>query len=438
MGTSIRLIKSNLIDASWPEGYLSFEKAKIISNSRLSAAAIERRLDKFILLKPFTGRKWRPLYVDRFLEDGEEGSRKVSSKTIADVVESLIGAGWKMGSCQTSLLIAKIFLPELDLPSLEVGRARLFDLAPAGVPLPLDFNNLETLIGYCFQRKSLAIQAMSHRSYQTAVISYERLEFLGDSILEHIIVTELTKYADQISCSLMHLFKTVLVNGDYLGFIALEWNITQTRIDLKENERTRVDEKLESTFSLPLWRFMRHHSPEIGTIQCEVERRYRSLRLEILNAIDSGPDYPWTLLASLKPNKFYSDIIESLLAAVWIDSGSLDVCKQLLKRMGVLRYLERLVHGQVHALHPREELGILANGKEVKYDVHTQKLDDGTDGWSCKIHVGESFAFEETWGMSNDEVRTKGAEHAVGLLRFAEGRSGEPVSYGERITRIRS
>jgi dsRNA-specific ribonuclease len=215
-----------LTDPHWPEGYLSGTKDSIVSNSRLCKAALDRGLDKFILTKIFTGSKWRPMYVETLLEDRGGGTRKISSKTAADVVESLIGAGWKMGQHQTSLSIVKVFLPEVDLPSLEVGRSRLFDLAPANMLLPADLHHLESLTGYSFKKKSLLVQSMSHNSDSTAIASYERLEFLGDAILEIIVVTELIAYEDELSHSLMHLYKTTLVNGDYLSFLAMEWKIT--------------------------------------------------------------------------------------------------------------------------------------------------------------------------------------------------------------------
>ena len=62
------------------------------------------------------------------------------------------------------------------------------------------------------------------------------------SILEIIVVTELLGYEDKLSHSFIHLYKTALVNGDYLGFIALEWNLTQMRTDLKEDRLIGVME----------------------------------------------------------------------------------------------------------------------------------------------------------------------------------------------------
>jgi len=398
-----------------------------VSNSRLCKAALDRNLDKFILTKIFTGRKWRPMYVETLLEERGDKTRKIPCKTVADVVESLIGAGWRMGQHQTALSITKLFLPEVDLPSLEVGRSRLFDIAPADMPLPADLHPLESLVGYSFKKKSLLVQSMSYHSDLKAIASYERLEFLGDAILEIIIVTELMAYEGMLSHSFMHLYKTTLVNGDYLSFLALEWKIAQRKSDVKEDSRSGTFKEVESLFYLPLWRFMRHGMSSIGETQREVERRHALLRCEILQDFESGMEYPWALLARIHANKFFSDLIESLLGAVWVDSGSLEVCKQVLDRMGMLKLMHRLITNRVHALHPREELCILAGDQEVKYVV--QKNESAGGEWICTVYVGNSQIIEVLDGVSEEEARTRAAGGAVALLRSSNGRTGAPTPY---------
>jgi hypothetical protein len=98
---------------------------------------------------------------------------------------------------------------------------------------------------------------MSHNSDTAATASYGRLEF-GDAILEIIVVTELLAYENELSHSLLHLYKTALVNGDYLSFLALKWKITQKQKDPKKDPCSDLVAEVESLFSLPLWRFMRH------------------------------------------------------------------------------------------------------------------------------------------------------------------------------------
>ncbi len=417
-----------MTDVYWPEGYLSAKKDAIVSNSRLCKAAIDRGLDKFILVKPFTGNKWRPLYIDELLNCEQNETRKLPSKSIADAVESLIGAGWRMGGLQTSLSIAKLFLPEVDMPSVEVGRAQLFDLAPVDIPLPEDLFQLESLAGYSFVKKSLIIQAMSHRSINTGTASYDRLEFLGDGILEVLIVTEVLGYEDSVSLSFMHLCKTALVNGDFLGFIALEWSINQRKTCFTENPLTGVMEMVDCNFSLPLWRFMRHGMLDVGMEQQEVIHRHAQLRHNILSAMASGAEYPWVLIASIQANKFYSDIVESLLGAVWIDSGSMEACREVLSRMGIINYLHRIVRDSVHLLHPKEELSILAGGKEVIYELHASKTEDGSSGRRCNIFIGEILIFEGDHGKSDEEARIRAAKGAVAMLKFANGRLESRIS----------
>lgn len=66
----------------------------------------------------------------------------------------------------------------------------------------MNISDLEAIIGYTFTNKHLLIQAFTHSSYanEHGVKDYERLEFLGDSLLESIMTIYLyrnfTKYSE--------------------------------------------------------------------------------------------------------------------------------------------------------------------------------------------------------------------------------------------------
>lgn len=80
-----------------------------------------------------------------------------------------------------------------------------------------DFHILEEKIGYTFQNRDLLIQAMSHPSFcaerDFEIPSYERLEFLGDTVWQMVITNliyhrfpdwnegDLTKFRSFLSCS---------------------------------------------------------------------------------------------------------------------------------------------------------------------------------------------------------------------------------------------
>ena len=98
--TSLTLLARHL---NWHEGVLSHKKDHIVSNANLARATLARGLDRYILTKPFTGNKWRPLYVSNLVSDRAPAIRRLSTKTLADVVESLIGAGKFLFTCRWCL-----------------------------------------------------------------------------------------------------------------------------------------------------------------------------------------------------------------------------------------------------------------------------------------------------------------------------------------------
>ncbi|TVY60883.1 Dicer-like protein [Lachnellula suecica] len=414
--TSIQLIAEYPL---WHEGYLSAKKDRLVANSRLSRAAVEIGLDKFIISKPFTGLKWRPLYEEDLLDARQDGKRELSSKVLADVVESLVGASMVDGGMSKALTCLQVFLPELNWKPLDARRVELYDQV-LDVQLPETLKSLETLLGYTFNKKGLLLEALTHASCTIGSQSLERLEFLGDSILDNIVVTAMFAHKKpELSHFQMHLLRTTLVNADFLAYICMDWSTKQEVSSIQQTDAHF--EAIPTVVKLPLWRFMRHTSPHIGAIQTTTSSIFASLQPSIASAIASGTHYPWALLAKLQAQKFYSDIIESIIGAVWVDSGSLAVCTALVERMGILPYLRRILEQGVHVMHPKEQLGVLAVEKEVRY---TLSLRGGV--YVCEVFVGGERVCVYEQGVGKMEAQTKAAEMACAILR---GR-GEGVGVG--------
>ena len=423
--TSVQLIAEYPL---WHEGYLSAKKDRLVSNSRLSRAAIESGLDKFIVTKPFTGLKWQPPFIEDLLNTpSEQQKRSLSSKVLADVVEALVGASMVDGGIPKALRCLQVFLPELSWQSLNTRQEALFQRVP-DAELPATLQLLQELIGYTFKKKALLIESMTHASSTTGSLSLERLEFLGDSILDNIVVTAMWKQEPELSHFQMHLLRTVLVNADFLAFICMEWVTEREQSDLVEVSIADANGKIVSEFrevstkiSIPLWRFMRHMSPKLGAVQVATAKRHAGLRDEINHAIQHGTHYPWAFLAKLQAQKFYSDLVESLLGAVWIDSGSMDVCQEIVERMGILPYMRRILKEKVQIWHPKEEIGVLAETEAVKYVIERRKVESSEDEegreYLCKVFVGDEEIVEMGGGVSKEEVKTKAAERAVQVLK---------------------
>ncbi len=93
----------------------------------------------------------------------------------------------------------------------------------------MDFNEAEKSIGVTFQNKVLLKQAFTHRSYlnenkNTGLEHNERLEFLGDAVLELVVTDYLfLKYTKKPEGELTAL-RSALVNSVMLAGISTELN----------------------------------------------------------------------------------------------------------------------------------------------------------------------------------------------------------------------
>lgn len=156
--------------------------------------------------------------------------------------------------------------------------------------------------------------------------------------------------------------------------------------------------------------------------------RYSSLRDTILQQLDQGHEYPWPDLISLglhKSCKWLSDIVESVLGVIYIDShGNLSACHAFITKLGLLELLHRFLDEGVQVGFPRERLGLMANEKEVQY---LASCDEGGE-WACKIFVGKREVVEVQGCVSKEEAEVRGAANAVRVLQEEIIRGMESVA----------
>lgn len=228
----------------------------------------------------------------------------------------------------------------------------------------------------------------------------------------------------------MHLLRTALVNADILGFLVMEWGSKlstnevvlddESEDDNATRKRSPALKPVEAT--TPLWSYMRYQSIELTSEREATCRRHADLRESILEAMHSGTHYPWVLLARLHAPKFFSDLYEALVGAIWVDSGSFDACKAFVERSGLLSYLERLrsSDSKVHVLHPKEELGRLANSETVSYELReAEEEDDGRGRFGCKVLVGAKEIADVDSALFKNEAVLKAATEGVATLSAA-------------------
>lgn len=98
-------------------------------------------------------------------------------------------------------------------------------------PIP-NFDHIEKELGYCFKNKLLLLQSLIHNSYPRflSLVSetYQRMEFLGDAILDYLITAYLYERFPHLTHGDVTDFRSALVNNFTLAFLAVQKNLHQS------------------------------------------------------------------------------------------------------------------------------------------------------------------------------------------------------------------
>ncbi|XP_068308206.1 endoribonuclease Dicer homolog 2-like [Pyrus communis] len=203
------------------EGLLSEYKEKIISNLSLGKLGCDRKISGFIRNEAFDPKKWiipgdycrsyflkkKLLFDKRSIYVG--GTRKIDAKIVADVVEALIGAFLTTGGELHAIYFMNWVGIKVDLDHKQYERH-----LQVQSEIPVDVGHLESLLGnYKFQDPSLLMEALSHGSYIAG--GYQRLEFLGDAVLDYMITTHFyDKYPEMMAPGILTVLRSASVNNE--------------------------------------------------------------------------------------------------------------------------------------------------------------------------------------------------------------------------------
>ncbi|KAL5988342.1 helicase, partial [Asimina triloba] len=214
------------------------------------------------------------------------GHRWMCSKTVSDCVEALIGAYYVAGGLNSALLLMKWLhiCSEIDMASVEEATRNAALLCYA--PKMDEIEALESKLKYKFSIKGLLLQAVTHASYQVlgAAYCYQRLEFLGDAVLDILITRYLFRTHTDIDPGELTDLRSASVNNENFAQVAVRHNLQQHLLHDSGFLLGQIDEYVKRLAE--------------GN-QC----RYSSL----LHGMCKGP-------------KVLGDIVESIAGAILIDS----------------------------------------------------------------------------------------------------------------------
>ncbi|KAH8433816.1 Dicer-like protein 2 [Aspergillus melleus] len=412
---------------NWHEGYLSERRDSIVNNSRLAQAALELGLDSFILTKSFTPRHWKaPLISEKTTHIAAQ--RNMSSKMLADVVEALIGAAFIEGGFFQAEACIHRFLPEVTPPNPTPTPNPYPDPDPHSThnidgntsnPRHIMYNPLQEQLGYRFNSTILLFEALTHPSCQhdTFTQSYQRLEFLGDAILDMLLVPTIFQHAPhRFTPGDMTRIKHAVVNANLLAFLCMEFAVPRESTDVAQSPKGGFT--LHSTNTpVELWRFMRCDGAEMRRARDRALARYMTLREDIITALNSGTHYPWEALAGLNADKFFSDVVESILGAIFVDSGGdLDACGRFVERIGLLPYLRRMLSDGVVVMHPKNRVFQMVR-EEVKFSVKRLQGQMGEDAsYRCVVTVDGVEVVMVEGCLSAEEAEVRAANRVMEAL----------------------
>ncbi|KAH8112986.1 hypothetical protein DFH11DRAFT_1689807 [Phellopilus nigrolimitatus] len=455
--TSVHLLAEH---PHWPEGFLTKRKDHAVSNAYLAQSAIGKRLYKWIIRRVFRVRKWKPDYVHRDHslvetdpdlvddnattdagedletiagEDDEPGEKKephaekgsnvlvkLSTKTLADVVEALIGAAFLSGGFDSSIACADAF--DLRIGSEWQPLSTRVSAILANVePLqdaPIQLSYPESIIGYTFTHKLLLVEALMHASCQSDLrsVSYERMELLGDALLDVLVTETLFRAGTDADMrrgaytpGQMHERKAALVNMHFLASSMPRWDAARALAVRSSTQHT-----------VHLMQCLLHSSGVLLDEQRDALARFQRGKEEIERALEIGHTFPWAALARLQAPKFLSDIVESLLGAVYLDSnGDMDAVRGVLERLGLMSVLRRVVHEGVDVRHPVSRVMEWAGKRQLMEQLEWRVARDGGKV-SCALVVEgiELTSATERYNgkASEDDVRFRVAEKGIKIL----------------------
>lgn len=353
-------------------------------------------------------------------QKGKANQQQLSTKVLADVVESLIGAAYLHGGFDLAVDCGQMFGLGLPWQKLPVRIEAMLSTIQRPDGFPSQITDVERMLGYNFVHKLLLVEALTHASHQQDLhtMSYERMEFLGDSVLDMIVTDYLYRAPGKnYSPGHIHLRKSAVVNGHFLAFICLRCSLSVDASMPRPDIRNRITVVSQSQ-KVFLWQCLLHSSHRILDDQKFTFARYERAEANIEHILQNGSIFPWAALTRLQAPKFFSDVVESLLGAVYLDSGgNIDVVREVLRKLGILQVLERIVRDDVDVLHPVSRMSVWAakQKKKIEYSYERSK---GKIICSVLIDGEEVVKAEDLYRgkASQQEVRFLAAEMAIQAL----------------------
>jgi endoribonuclease Dicer len=287
------------------ECHYHVERMILITNQTLFNNAVDCKLQEYIRSKSFDRRTW---YPDLPLKKGKAPKTTVqhslADKTIADVCEALIGASYLMGQEDSMDLAVRAvtrmvksknhkmeffadYFASYNAPAWQIGDANRSQRNLA--------QKIADTTGYVFKHPPLVQSAFKHPSIQGGgTPNYQRLEFLGDSLLDMAIVDYLYRNFPQADPQWLSEHKQAMASNQFLGCLCIKLGLYKSLLIGNQFDR-----------NISSYVFEMAVAEEEAREEAEAE------------GVPMRMDF-WVKVTT--PPKIYADSIEALVGAMFVDS----------------------------------------------------------------------------------------------------------------------
>ncbi|KAF7560238.1 hypothetical protein G7046_g3900 [Stylonectria norvegica] len=286
------------------------ERMLLVCNQNLFNHAVHgsRRLQEYIRSKAFDRRAWYPaMRLTKGKAPKSELRHNLADKSIADVCEALIGAAYLTSiagnfdmavKAVTKMVKSKNHKMESFADYYAAFRVPEWQSGPSSAAQRCLVEQVAEATGHLYRFRSAPLlrSVFKHPSYPyESIPNYQRLEFLGDALLDMAVVNYLFKRFPSADPQWLTEHKMAMASNQFLGCVCVK---------LKLHKHL-----LLTTSSL---------IGQISEYVNEFEKAEEDARQEAsANGVEMQHDF-WLNVA--QPPKALPDIVEALIGAMFVDS----------------------------------------------------------------------------------------------------------------------
>ncbi|XP_023297775.2 endoribonuclease dcr-1 [Lucilia cuprina] len=361
----------------------------------------------------------------------------IRDKIVADTLEALLGVCVKNYGIHRSFRMLEFF--GICKGESQSSLVNLLDLKLCGSQLRAniskkeidgflgEYKYLERNLGYTFRDRAYLLQALTHPSYPTNRLTgcYQELEFIGDAIIDMLITCYIFERHQNMNPGKMTDLRMALVNNITLGCICVRhkfhlfllsensalFEAIKTFADFQESQNYRVTDQVrilmeENNDSInPFNDILNDSNNEEDNSENDDEDMERTEHSEWPHEKKA-----YNLAKNVDVPKALGDIVEALIAAVYLDCRNLDITWQVIYNLMKFELEEFSRNVPIDPVRQLEE------NKQAKPKYKPPVIDNNDVMVECVFNCLDKLLTTHGFGCNAKQAKKAAAKQALQIL----------------------